>query len=114
MVDLAKLPVQASIGTLSRYMAGRVNPYTVLVCENLCRAFVLTAQGRANINAAVASLTTVGAVGATLEFGFGVEDLIRSMAKSEQGTVVLVLCAALRERCTHSISPPRCCSRWRG
>ena len=43
------------------------------------------------------SLKTVGAVGATLEFGFGVEDLIRSMAKSEQGTVVLVLCAALRE-----------------
>ncbi len=36
-------------------------------------------------------------MGATLEFGFGVDDLIRSMAKSEQGTVVLVLCAALRE-----------------
>lgn len=97
MVDIAKLPVQASIGILSRYAAGRVNPYTVLVCEALCNGFQLTARGRANIETAVASLTTVGAVGATLEFGFGVEDLIRSMAKSEQGTVVLVLCAALRE-----------------
>ncbi|KAH8897594.1 hypothetical protein GQ53DRAFT_759841 [Thozetella sp. PMI_491] len=97
MVDIAKLPVQASIGILSRYAAGRVNPYTVLVCEALCNRFQLTARGRANIEMAVASLTTVGAMGAALEFGFGIEDLIRDMAKSEQGTVVLVLCASLRE-----------------
>ena len=97
MVDIAKLPVQGSIGILSRYAAGRVNPYTVLVCEALCNRFHLTARGRSNIESAVASLTTVGAVGATLEFGFGVEDLVRSMTKSEQGTVVLALCAALME-----------------
>lgn len=97
MAEIVKLPVQASIAILSRYAAGRVNPYTVLVCESLCRGFQLTAQGRANIETAIASLTTVGAVGTALEFGFGVEDLTRSMAKSEQGTIVLVLCAALRE-----------------
>ncbi|CAF9914427.1 MAG: hypothetical protein GOMPHAMPRED_008158 [Gomphillus americanus] len=97
MLDLAKLPVQASIGVLSRYAAGRVNPYTVLVCGALCNSFRLTARGRANIETAVDSLKTVGAVGATLEFGFGIEDLIRSMTKSEHGTVVLALCAALRE-----------------
>lgn len=104
MVDIAKLPVQASIGILSRYAAGRVNPYTVLVCEALCNEFRLTTKGRANIETAVASLTTVGAVGTTLEFGFGVEDLIRSMTKSEQGTVVLALCGALMEVYTLDIS----------
>ena len=97
MLDIAKLPVQASIGVLSRYAAGRVNPYTVLVCEALCGGFQLTQKGRQNIERAVTSLTAVGTLGATLEFGFGIEDLVRSMAKSEQGTVVLTLCAALME-----------------
>lgn len=97
MVDIAKLPVQATIGILSRYAAGRVNPYTVLVSETLCNEFRLTAKGRANIETAVASLTAVSAVGATLEFGFGVEDLVRSMTKSEQGTIVLALCGAMME-----------------
>src|ERR1700760_292570 len=63
MVDIAKLPVQASIGILSRYAAGRVNPYTVLVCEALCNRFQLTARGPANIETAAASLTAVGTVG---------------------------------------------------
>lgn len=97
MLDVAKLPVQASIGVLSRYAAGRVNPYTVLVCEALCGGFRLTHKGRQNVEMAVTSLKAVGTLGATLEFGFGIEDLVRSMAKSEQGTVVLTLCAALME-----------------
>jgi len=97
MLDLSKLPVQATLGVLSRYSAARVNPYTALVGEVLCHNFQLTRKGRRNIEAVVNSLKVVGSLGDTLEFGFGIEDVVRSMAKSERGCVCLALCAALMD-----------------
>src|SRR6186713_2549605 len=76
MMELSKLPVQATLGALSRYSAARVNPYTALVGEVLCYNFQLTAQGRKNIEVAVTSLQVVGSVGDALEFGFGIEDVV--------------------------------------
>lgn len=97
MLDLSKLPVQATLGILSRYSAARVNPYTALVGEVLCQSFQLTATGRKNLEKAVGSLKVVGSLGDTLEFGFGMEDVVRTMAKTERGCVCLALCAALKE-----------------
>ena len=97
MLDLSKLPVQATLGILSRYSAARVNPYTALVSEILCQSFQLTATGRKNLEKAVGSLKVVGSLGNTLEFGFGVEDVVRKMAKTGRGCVCLALCAALKE-----------------
>ena len=97
MLDLSKLPVEATIGILSRYSAGRVNPYTVVVGEAMCRKFQLAMKGRRNLELAVNSLKVVGSIGNTLEFGFGIEDVIRSMAKSEGGSVCLAICAALKD-----------------
>ena len=97
MLDLSKLPVQATLGILSRYSAARVNPYTALVGEVLCHNFQLTAKGRRTIEGVVNSLKVVGSLGDTLEFGFGIEDVVRSMVKSERGCVCLVLCAALMD-----------------
>src|SRR5437762_13177864 len=62
MLDLSKLPVQATLGVLSRYSAVRVNPYTALVGEVLCHNFQLTAKGRRNIKGVVNSLKVVGSV----------------------------------------------------
>jgi len=61
MTDLAKMPmpVNATVGILSRYMAGRVNPYTGVVAEELCRSFELPGKGRKNIETAIASLNSV-------------------------------------------------------
>lgn len=97
MLDLSKLPVEATIGILSRYSAGRVNPYTAVVGEAMCRKFQLAMKGRRNLELAVNSLKVVGSIGNTLEFGFGIEDVIRSMAKSEGGSVCLAICAALKD-----------------
>lgn len=97
MLDLSKLPVQATLGVLSRYSAARVNPYTALVGEVLCHNFQLTTKGRRNIEAVVNSLKVVGSLGDTLEFGFGIEDVVRSMVKSERGCICLALCAALTD-----------------
>jgi hypothetical protein len=97
MLDLAKLPVQATLGILSRYSAARIDPCTALVGEVLCQNFQLNAIGRQNLETAVGSLKVVGSLGDTLEFGFGVEDVVRTMAKTERGCVCLGLCAALKE-----------------
>ena len=100
MVDLAKLPLQATVGVFSRYAAGRVNPYTVAIGEALCGQFRVTANGRKKLESAISSLSFVGSLGDTLEFGFGIEDVVRSMAKSQQGSICLALCATLKE-CYH-------------
>jgi hypothetical protein len=100
MVELAKLPLQASISVFSRYAAGRVNPYTVAIGEALSNQFQVTANGRKKLELAISSLSAVGSLGDTLEFGFGIEDVVRSMAKSQQGAICLALCAALKE-CYH-------------
>jgi hypothetical protein len=97
MLDISKLPVQATLGILSRYSAARVNPYTALVGEVLCERFQLTSVGRGNLENGIGSLRIVGSLGATLEFGFGAEDAVRTMAKSERGCICLALCAALKE-----------------
>ena len=97
MLDLSKLPVQATLGILSRYAAARVNPYTALVGEVLCQGFRLTAVGRKKLETAVGNLKAVRSLGNTLEFGFGIEDVVRTMAQTERGCVCLALCAALKE-----------------
>ena len=104
MLDLSKLPVQATLGSLSRYSAARVNPYTALVGEVLCQNFRLTAAGRKNLETAISSLKVVGSLGDTLEFGFGIEDVVRTMAKTERGCVCLALCAALKECYSNDIA----------
>ena len=97
MIDLAKTPITATVGVLSRYCAGRVNPYTAVVGQALCANFQLTQKGRNNVETALMSLSAVGSLGDALYFGFGVEDLVRSLATTEEGAVCLALFAALAD-----------------
>jgi hypothetical protein len=50
-----------------------------------------------DIERAINELKVVGTLGDTLEFGFGIQDVVRLMAKSERGCICLALCAALKE-----------------
>ena len=97
MLDIAKLPVQHAVAMLSRYAAGRVNPYTALVGEAIGLTFRMGRQGRLNIENALSKLSAVNTLGNALEIGFGIEDLTRTMARSEGGAMQLGLCAALKE-----------------
>lgn len=91
MLDLAKIQVQATLGMLSRYSGLRVDPYTALVGEVMCQNF----QYR-NIETAVNTLKVVGCLSNMLDFGFGIEDIVRSMAKSERGRVCPGLCTSMK------------------
>jgi hypothetical protein len=97
MMDLASAPISGTLGALSRYSAARVDPYAALVGEALCTAFRLGSQGRRNIDTAIDKLKVVGTMGKTLEIGFGMEDIVRAMAKTENGRMCLALCSALTE-----------------
>jgi hypothetical protein len=97
MIDLAKTPITATVGVLSRYCAGRVNPYTAVVGQALCANFQLTQKGRNNVEEALLSLNAVGSLGDALYFGLGVQDLVRSLATTEEGAVCLALFAALAD-----------------
>src|SRR6202012_542396 len=93
MTDLASAPITGTLGALSRYSAARVDPYAALVGEALCTAFRLGRDGRRDIDVAIDKLKVVGTMGKTLEIGFGMEDIVRAMAKSEKGRLCLALCA---------------------
>ena len=97
MFDIAKLPVQHAVAMLSRYAASRVNPYTVMVGEAIGLTFRMGRKGRANLEEALSKLNAVNTIGNSLQIGFGVEDITRSMVKSEGGAMQMGLCAALQE-----------------
>lgn len=63
----------------------------------MCGKFQLTAIGRGNVEKAIDGLKVVGSLGNVLEFGLGVNDVIRSMVKSERGCICLALSAVLKE-----------------
>ncbi|KAK5197040.1 hypothetical protein LTR72_000268 [Exophiala xenobiotica] len=97
MFDIMKLPVNTTLGALSRYSAARVDQYAAMVGEGLCQNFRLTMKSRMDIERAINELKVVGTLGDTLEFGFGIQDVVRLMARSERGCICLALCAALKE-----------------
>ena len=100
MVDLLSKPLNVTVGILQRYSAGRVDPYTAVVGQAMCQRFRLGSVGRKRLDEALSSLSVIGSLGDALYFGFGAEDLVRSLAKTEEGAICLALCAALRE-CYH-------------
>lgn len=97
MVDLSTAPIKGTLGALSRYSAARVDAYAAIVGETLCSIFHLSWNGRRNIDAAVESLKVVGTMGKALEIGFAIEDIVRVMARTDEGRICVALCAALKE-----------------
>ena len=97
MLDLSTAPIRGSFGALSRYSAARVNPYAAVVGETLCSIFQLGPRGRKNIDGAVEKLKVVGTLGKTLEIGFAIEDIVRIMARTDQGRICVAFCGALKE-----------------
>ena len=90
----------ATVGVLSRYSAGGVDSYTSVVAQAVCNNFKLGTVGRMHLEEALTNLHTFGSLADALWFGFGVKNLVRSLASTEQGAVCLALCTSLSE-CYH-------------
>ncbi|KAL9621518.1 MAG: hypothetical protein Q9160_004048 [Pyrenula sp. 1 TL-2023] len=104
MLDFIKLPIEVTVGMASRYMAALVNPYTVVVGQALARPFQLSPSGYKNVGEAMKSLKVVRTLGKTLEIGFGIDDIVYSMAQFPDGATCLALCAALQETYSQDVA----------
>lgn len=96
-VDLSRSSIQFSLGILSRLSAASVDPYTITVGHFLGNTFELSKTGRVNIENSLSRLKCFGGVSDVLWFGFGLRHLIRSLSGTEQGALLVALCAALSE-----------------
>jgi hypothetical protein len=94
---LANSAFSTTVGVLSRVSAAGVDPYTVVVGQQLGAQFQLTSAGRWNIQEALNKLQSYRALGVALWFGFGVNHLVRIMGRTEEGQLCLALCASLSE-----------------
>ena len=96
-VDLTKSTLRFSFGILSRLSAASVDSYTVIVGHLIGGSFELSRKGRRNMEGALAGLSSFGSLGNVIWFGFGVQNLVRSLSVTEQGATLVALCAALGE-----------------
>ncbi|KAI9685176.1 MAG: hypothetical protein M1822_004763 [Bathelium mastoideum] len=95
--SLVDTTFNATVGILSRVSAAGVDPYTLVVAQALGSQFQLTKLGHERIITALEKLASFSGIGNALSFGFGIDHLVRVMAKSEQGLLCLALCGSLNE-----------------
>ena len=96
-VSLMKLPFQVPIGMLSRISAAQVDPYTIIVAQNLGHLFQLTAEGQQRILEALSNLISFQTLCRALTIGVGIEQLVHVLARTEEGKVCIALCGSLPE-----------------
>jgi len=102
--SLAKSSMTWTVGIISRLSAAGVDPYTVIVGQNVCKLFRLAAVGRKNLAEALMELKSFTSWGDTIWFGIGARHLVRDLAVTEQGKLCAGICAALSSCYTETIS----------
>ena len=95
--QFSKIPFQVPISILSRISAARVDPYTIVVAQNLGQLFQLTPKGRQHILEALSKLQAFQTLSRALYIGVGVEHLIHILARTEEGVMCIALCSSLSE-----------------
>ena len=96
-VGLIDSGVKGAVSVLSRYSAAGVDQYTVVIGQLVCGHFRLSAVGERRIKAAIYSLKAMKTIGNILYFGFGVDSVVRNLAATEEGGILVGLCAAACE-----------------
>ncbi|KAI9771973.1 MAG: hypothetical protein M1839_002566 [Geoglossum umbratile] len=96
-VGLIDSGVRGAVKVLSRYSAAGVDPYTVIVGQVVCSSFKLTVRSSERLESAIIALKSMNTVGNMLHFGFGVDSVVRNLAATEEGGILVALCAAMTE-----------------
>lgn len=92
---LARSTVSWSVGVFARLSAAGVDQYTAVVAQNLCLLFRLGPVGRSNMHAALIELPCFRSLSDAVWFGIGTRHLLRDLAKTDQGTLCIGICASL-------------------
>lgn len=96
-VELSRSTIGFSVDILSRLSAASVDPYTVTVGHFLGATFELSKSGREHMQEALSRLHSFDGLGNVLWFGFGIRPVVRTLCVTEEGAVLVALCAALSE-----------------
>ena len=96
-VDLGKTVVNISTNLLRRYSAADIDIYTLLAGQYVAGSFKFGKEGRKRFEQAILTLPSMQSMGNIIHFGFGIDSIIRSLATTEEGGCLVVLCAAAAE-----------------
>lgn len=96
-VGLSRSSVAFTVDILGRYMAAGVQPFTIMVGQELAKNLRLSATGQDNIHNALNSLQSYRGLGDVIWFGFGLRSLVRTLGSTTEGKGLVALCAALGE-----------------
>ena len=110
---LAKATASWTVSIIARLSAAGVDPYTVLVAQNLCQLFKLALEGRRNMRKSLDALPSISSTGNMLWFGFGAKHVIRELSTTDQGMLCVALCAALSSCYHESIAAEVMTKSWR-
>lgn len=103
-VALVDKVVNISVTFLERLSKAGLHAYTVYIGRMICKNFALEPVSHQRISDIIRRLRRYASLGEILWFGFGIEDLIPSLAETQEGTVLVALCAALSTSYAHSFS----------
>ncbi|RBQ86606.1 hypothetical protein VDGD_06438 [Verticillium dahliae] len=96
-VGLSSRSVHFTMDVLSRFMAAGVQPFTIVVGQEVARHLRLAESGQRNVQDALDHLASYQSIGSVLWFGFGLRGLARTLGATAEGRSLLALCAALGE-----------------
>ena len=99
-VALSGSSVRFTVDVLGRFMAAGVQPFTIMVGQEVARNVALAESGQRNMQDALNRLASYRGLGDVLWFGFGIRSLARTLGATVEGRSLLALCAALGE-CFH-------------
>jgi hypothetical protein len=96
-VGLLDSGVKGAVKVLSRYSAAGIDPHTLVVGQIACSGFRLTARSEARLRHAIMDLKSMSTIGNMLHIGFGIDSVVRNLATTEEGGILVALCAAAAE-----------------
>ena len=99
-VNLVDVGVQGAVKVLSRYSAAGVDQWSIIIGQLMCSNFRLSARGAKRLESAIMALKSMNSIGNMLHFGFGVDSVVRNLAATEEGGILVALCAAATEAFT--------------
>lgn len=94
-VELSTRSVQFSVTVLARLSKAGIDAYTLQVGRAICLNFSLDPIGQELIADAIFQLKKYGPYGNVIWFGFGVKQVVTDLAETEQGLMLVALCASL-------------------
>jgi hypothetical protein len=95
--NLLSKTVTGALGVLSRFSEGGVDPFTAIVGQAICREFKLGRTGKQLFIKILDGLQSKSAIGNVMHYGFGIDGVVCQLSASNEGGILVILCAALGE-----------------